>query len=107
MQQSILPPKVRLVVHTYKTIPSHSFIALDVEESGGFIIADIGPYLGRNHARPSLMLVKKKGGLYEHYRELNRLLWAESAPYRPEAIPTAGVKTRTQVFVSGEGHRIL
>jgi hypothetical protein len=94
--------KGKLQVHTYKTIPSHSFIAVDVEESGGFIIADIGPYLGRNHARPSLMLVKKKGGLYEHYRDLDRALWAESIPYSPEAQTTAGVKTRTQVFVSGK-----
>ena len=94
--------KGKLLVHTYKTIPSHSFIAIDVEESGGFIIADIGPYLGRNHGRPSLMLVKKKGGLYEHYRDLNRALWEESIPYSPEAQTTAGVKTRTQVFGSGK-----
>ena len=94
--------KGKLLVHTYKTIPSHSFIAIDVEESGGFIIADIGPYLGRNHARPSLMLVKKKGGLYEHYRGLNRALWEESIPYSPEAQTPAGVKTRTQVFGSGK-----
>ena len=94
--------KGRLLVHTYKTIPSHSFIATDVNESGGFIIADIGPYLGRNHARPSLMLVKKKGGLYEHYRDLDRSLWEESKPYSPEAESSPGVKTRTQVFVSGE-----
>ena len=95
--------KGNLVVHTYKTIPSHSFISIDVEESGGFIIADIGPYLGRNHARPSLMLIKKKGGLYEHYRDLDRALWEESIPYRPKAESSAGIKTRTQVFVSGEG----
>jgi len=95
--------KGRLQVHTYKTIPSHSFIAVDVEESGGFIIADIGPYLGRNHARPSLMLVKKKGGLYEHYRDLDRALWAESVPYSPEVQTATGAKTRTQVFASGEG----
>jgi len=94
--------KDKLVVHTYKTIPSHSFIAIDVEDTGGFIIADIGPYLGRNHARPSLMLVKKKGGLYEHYRDLDRALWEESEPYSPAVESSAGSKTRTQVFVSGE-----
>ena len=48
------------------------------------------------------MLVKKKGGLYEHYRDLDRALWAESIPYSPEVQTTAGVKTRTQVFVSGK-----
>lgn len=94
--------KGRLLVHTYKTIPSHSFIALDVEESSGFIIADIGPYLGRNHPRPSLMLIKKKGGLYEYYRDLDRALWEESVPYRPVVQNAAEAKTRTQVFVSGE-----
>ena len=44
--------KGKLQVHTYKTIPSHSFISVDVEgNSGGFMIADIGPYLGRNTIR--------------------------------------------------------
>lgn len=94
--------KAKLLVHTYKTIPSHSFISVDERSSSGFMIADIGPYLGRNHQRPSMMLIKKKNGLYDYYAELNRTFWEESKPLSPEQHkPTKG-ETRTQVFVSGK-----
>jgi len=94
--------KEKFKVHTYSTIPTHSFISLDGDERHGIIIADIGPYLGRNHSRPSLLLVKKKHGLYEHYQDLNRALWEESQPPAQETPQPAGAKTRTQVFASGE-----
>ncbi|MDH3257052.1 MAG: hypothetical protein OEM27_05505 [Nitrospinota bacterium] len=94
--------KGKLTVHTYSSIPSHSFISVDEGHSNGFMIADIGPYLGRNHARPSMMLIKKKNGLYEYYVELNRTLWEESKPLVPESHQASEGKTRTQVFVSGE-----
>lgn len=95
--------KGKLMVHTYSSIPSHSFISVDEGQSSGFMIADIGPYLGRNHARPSMMLIKKKNGLYDYYMELNRILWEESTPAPPVAHQASEEKTRTQVFVSGEG----
>ncbi len=94
--------KGKLTVHTYSTIPSHSFISVDEGSSDGFMIADIGPYLGRNHARPSMMLVKKKNGLYDYYVELNRMLWEESKPLSPDLHQPSEERTRTQVFVSGE-----
>jgi hypothetical protein len=94
--------KGKLVVHTYKTIPSHSFISVDEGSSSGFMIADIGPYLGRSHPRPSMMLVKKKNGLYDYYVELNRTFWEESKPLAPEPHKPSEEETRTQVFVSGK-----
>jgi hypothetical protein len=94
--------KGKLLVHTYKTIPSHSFISVDEGSSSGFMIADIGPYLGRNHPRPSMMLVKKKNGLYDYYVELNRTFWEESKPLAPEPHKPSEEETRTQVFVSGK-----
>jgi hypothetical protein len=94
--------KGKLLVHTYKTIPSHSFISVDEGSSSGFMIADIGPYLGRNHPRPSMMLAKKKNGLYDYYVELNKTFWEESAPQSPEQHKPSEEETRTQVFVSGK-----
>jgi hypothetical protein len=94
--------KGKLLVHTYKTIPSHSFISVDEGSSSGFMIADIGPYLGRSHPRPSMMLVKKKNGLYDYYVELNRTFWEESKPLAPEPHKPSEEETRTQVFVSGK-----
>ncbi len=94
--------KGKLQVNTYKTIPSHSFISVDEGSSNGFMIADIGPYLGRNHPRPSMVLVKKKNGLYDYYTELNRTFWEESKPQSPEPHKPSEEETRTQVFVSGE-----
>jgi len=97
------PRKGKMMVHTYRFIPSHSFISIDVDEGHGVIIADIGPYLGRNNQRPSMMLLNKKKGLYAHYRELNKALWEDSTPLVAEAPAVSGPKTRTQVFASGEG----
>jgi hypothetical protein len=94
--------KGKLTVHTYSAIPSHSFISVDEGHSGGFMIADIGPYLGRNHPRPSMMLIKKKNGLYDYYMELNRILWEESKPLSPQSYKASEEKTRTQVFASGK-----
>jgi hypothetical protein len=94
--------KGKLLVHTYKTIPSHSFISVDEGSSSGFMIVDIGPYLGRNHPRPSMMLVKKKNGLYDYYVELNRTFWEESKPLSLEPHKPSEEETRTQVFVSGK-----
>ncbi len=96
------PVKGKFQVHTYKTIPSHSFISLDVEERHGIIVADIGPYLGRNHQRPSMLLVNRKHGLYDHYKELNEAMWEESKSLHTEIALPAGRKTRTHVFVSGK-----
>lgn len=96
------PAKGRFTVHTYRFIPSHSFIALDANEPGGIIVADIGPYLGRNFQRPSMVLINKKHGLYDHYRELNDIMWQESKPLMPSYMAGEGPKTRTQVFVSGK-----
>ena len=92
----------KLTIHTYSAIPSHSFISVDEGSSNGFMIADIGPYLGRNHPRPSMILVKKKNGLYDYYVELNRTLWEQSKPLLPEPHKPSEENTRTQVFVSGE-----
>ena len=96
------PAKGKFLVHVYRTIPSHSFISLDAEERHGLIIADIGPYLGRNHQRPSLLLGNRKHGLYDHYRDLNEAMWQESKTLEPEIHPSSGRKLRTQVFVSGK-----
>ena len=93
--------KGSMIIHTYDTIPSHSFISVDAQDSTGIIIADIGPYLGRNHQRPSMMVVSKKHGLYDHYRDLNDVMWKESKPLSLASEKPAGPKTKTQVFVSG------
>jgi hypothetical protein len=57
--QQVSPPgnKGQLIVHSYDSIPSHSFISIDPERSSGVIVADIGPYLGRSTPRPSMLVV--------------------------------------------------
>ncbi len=100
IEEANSPNKAKLIIHTYSAIPSHSFIALDVHDSGGIIIADIGPYLGMNSPRPSMTMINKKGGLFDYYRDLNNSLWDGSQPLNSVAQQLAGVKTRTQVFVS-------
>ena len=97
-----VPKKGTMTVHTYKTIPAHSFFSMDVDEQHGIIITDLGPYLGRNDQRPSMLLVNKKKGLYEHYRALNQALWEESVPLESEPQKISGPKTKTQVFTSGK-----
>jgi hypothetical protein len=96
------PKKGTMTVHTYKTIPAHSFFSMDVDEQHGIIITDLGPYLGRNDQRPSMLLVNKKKGLYEHYRALNQALWEESIPLESESQNALGPKTKTEVFTSGK-----
>jgi hypothetical protein len=97
-----VPKKGTMEVHIYQTIPAHSFFSTDVDEQHGIIITDLGPYLGRNHQRPSMMLVNKKKGLYHHYRVLNQTLWEESVPLESETKKLSGPKTKTQVFTSGK-----
>ncbi len=97
-----VPKKGTMTVHTYKTIPAHSFFSMDVDEQHGIIITDLGPYLGRNDQRPSMLLVNKKKGLYEHYRALNQALWEESVPLESEPRKISGPKTQTHVFTSGK-----
>ena len=101
IDESTFPNNGKLIIHTYQTIPSHSFISLDASESSGIIIADIGPYLGKNSPRPSMTMINKKGGLFDYYRDLNNALWEDSQPLKSEAQQLAGLKTRTQVFASG------
>ena len=102
IEESGVPKKGTMTVHTYQTIPAHSFFSTDVGEQHGIMIIDLGPYLGRNHQRPSMMLVNKKRGLYEHYRALNQTLWEESVPLKSESQNISGPKTKTQVFTSGK-----
>ena len=102
IEESSVPKKGTMTVHTYQTIPAHSFFSTDVGEQHGIMIIDLGPYLGRNHQRPSMMLVNKKNGLYEHYRALNQTLWEESVPLESESQNILGPKTKTQVFTSGK-----
>ena len=102
IEESDVPGKGIMAVHTYQTIPAHSFFSTDVDEQHGIIITDLGPYLGRNHQRPSMMLINKKKGLYQHYRALNQTMWEESVPLQSEAQKFSGSKTRTQVFTSGK-----
>ena len=107
LKQVQAPGVGRLEIQTYSVIPSHSFIALDSEEPGGLIVADIGPYLGRSHQRPSMVLIQKKGGLYDHYLELGQALWKESHPVSKTLQARAGEKTRTLVFSSGPKTQVL
>ena len=93
--------KGKLIVHTYDMIPSHSFIAIDSGGSSGIIVADIGPYLGRNLPRPSMVVVKKKNGMYDHWQEMNELLWKESKPFQYHKPAFSATETKTLVLVSG------
>ncbi len=94
--------KNKLQVHTYEKIPSHSFISIDSGDPSGFMIADIGPYLGRSMPRPSMMVVNKKNGLYGYWQEMNDLMWEESKPVEADAQAAHGSATKTLLFTSGE-----
>lgn len=96
-----VPKKGRLQIHTYDMIPSHSFISIDPNEPGGLIIADIGPYLGRSTPRPSMVVVKKKDGLYEYWQEMNDIMWEGSKPQVHDTAKPVQSQTKTLVFVSG------
>ncbi|MBT6717918.1 MAG: hypothetical protein HOB18_09840 [Nitrospina sp.] len=101
ISDSNVPNKGELVVHSYKTIPSHSFISIDAERSSGMIIADIGPYLGRSTARPSMQVVNKKNGMFGYWKEMNDLMWESSKPVKMEvADPSVG---DTKALVLGSG----
>ncbi|MEC7640893.1 MAG: hypothetical protein VYC17_01945 [Nitrospinota bacterium] len=93
--------KGRLQVHTYSIIPSHSFIAVDTDgpHSRGTIVADMGPYLGRQLARPSMVVVNKRNGIYEYWQQLNSTMWEGSKNIRQDNMAKEGSKTL--VLVSG------
>lgn len=97
------PKKGKLQIHVYSVIPSHSFIAVDADgpRSYGLIIADIGPYLGRNMPRPSMVVINKRNGLYEYWQELNRAMWQESKSVQLDSAAQASSRTKTLVLVSG------
>ncbi len=95
------PTKGALQVHTYSVIPSHSFISVDDDEHDGVIIADIGPYLGRSLPRPSMIVAKKKNGMYDYWREMNQLMWDDSSPIKLENPNLLESGTRALVFASG------
>ena len=98
-QESSPGNKGKLIVHSYDTIPSHSFISIDPERSSGVIVADIGPYLGRSTPRPSMLVVNKKQGMFDYWKEMNEIMWESSTPVEMEA-PVAA-KTKTLVLASG------
>jgi hypothetical protein len=91
----------KLTVHTYDIIPSHSFIAVDANESGGFIIADIGPYLGRSTPRPSMMVSKKKNGMFDYWHEMNNMMWEQSEPFDLNVEDDYAGERKTLVLTSG------
>ncbi len=93
--------KGKLIVHTYDSIPSHSFISVDASDPNGMIIADIGPYLGRSTPRPSMSVVKKKNGMYDYWVGMNDLMWQNSHPVDMKTGDPLVAKTRTLVFTSG------
>ncbi|QPJ60533.1 MAG: hypothetical protein G3M70_00960 [Candidatus Nitronauta litoralis] len=101
------PGKGTLEVHTYKTIPSHSFISVDAHDPGGIIIADIGPYLGKSHQRPSMMLVRKRGALFDQYENLANAMWEESHPVITQLTIGTTKKTKASVFASGIGTEVF
>jgi hypothetical protein len=91
----------KLIVHSYDTIPSHSFISIDPERSSGVIVADIGPYLGRSTPRPSMLVIKKKKGMFDYWKEMNEVMWESSKPVDLEAADPSVAKTKTLVLASG------
>lgn len=95
------PGRGKLTVHTYDFIPSHSFICLDEGSPKGIIVADIGPYLGRTTPRPSMLVVNKKDGLYEYWREMGDLMWQDSKPFNMETEDLFGTKTKALMATSG------
>jgi hypothetical protein len=95
------PGKAKLIVHTYDTIPSHSFISVDAGDPSGIIIADIGPYLGRSTPRPSMMVANKKNGMYDYWQEMNDLMWEKSKLVKLASALSLGAKTKTLLLSSG------
>ncbi len=99
--------KGKLQVHVYRTIPSHSFISIDANEPSGIIIADIGPYLGKSHQRPSMMLARKRGSLFDQYESLAEAMWEESKPVALPMLIGPVSKTKASVFASGTGTEVF
>jgi hypothetical protein len=91
----------KLIVHTYDTIPSHSFISVDSGDTGGIIVADIGPYLGRTTPRPSMLVANKRNGMYPYWQEMNDLMWEKSKPVDLAPPESLASKTKTLVLASG------
>jgi hypothetical protein len=94
------PPKGKLLVHTYDSIPSHSFISIDAGDRRSEIIADIGPYLGRSTPRPSMLVVNKRDGMYGYWREMNDLMWQSSRAVDLQSAVPWSAKTGTLVLNS-------
>ena len=95
------PNKGQLIVHSYETIPSHSFISIDAESSSGIIIADIGPYLGHSTPRPSMQVVNKKNGMFSYWKEMNGIMWKSSKPVKMGVDDPSAINTKTLVLASG------
>jgi len=93
--------KGELIVHSYDSIPSHSFISIDAQSSSGMIIADIGPYLGRSTPRPSMQVINKKNGMFGYWKEMNNIMWESSKPVKMEETGPSAVKSKTLVLASG------
>ncbi|MZG29763.1 MAG: hypothetical protein F3741_02985 [Nitrospinae bacterium] len=93
--------KGSLIVHSYSSIPSHSFVSIDPERSSGVIVADIGPYLGRNTPRPSMVVVNKKNGMFDYWKEMNEIMWENSTAVDMDAADPVAAKSKTLVLASG------
>ena len=96
-----IPNKGELIVHSYETIPSHSFISIDAKSSSGIIIADIGPYLGHSTPRPSMQVVNKKNGMFSYWKEMNGIMWKSSKPVKMGVDDPSAINTKTLVLSSG------
>lgn len=90
----------KLIVHSYDTIPSHSFISIDPERSSGVIVADIGPYLGLSTPRPSMLVINKKKGMFDYWKEMNEIMWESSKPVDMDAADPIAAKTKALVLAS-------
>ena len=102
IQQDALPEnKGKLIVHSYDNIPSHSFISIDPELSSGVIVADIGPYLGRSTPRPSMLVINKKKGMFDYWKEMNEVMWESSTSVDMDAADPIAAQTKTLVLASG------
>ena len=102
IQRDSLPEnKGRLIVHSYDNIPSHSFISIDPELSSGLIVADIGPYLGRSTPRPSMLVINKKKGMFDYWKEMNEIMWESSKPVDMDEADPIVAQNKTLVLASG------
>ncbi len=100
-QDSLPGNKGELIVHSYENIPSHSFISIDPERTSGVIVADIGPYLGRSTPRPSMLVIRKKKGMFDYWKEMNDIMWEDSKPVDMEVGDSLTTQIKTLVKGSG------